>query len=198
MFTLLNTPEHTMSDTKKKHPSRVLAPGRPPGSKKDGSSSPAWTRRNEFGPILRELRGEAEYSLRAAAEKVGVSFSYLAKLEQGKVKRPPDLLLLTRLADIYGADPVEVMTQAGLRIDILPPLTVESGASQFARMLRVYAHDNKLSEVPDPTIFGERQRMIIWGLMEWATRRGHEWKRLVGLPGSEGNVLVPKTEGEES
>jgi len=112
-----------MPDTKTKPPTRVLSPGRPPGSKRNGSGSPAWKRRDEFGPILRGLRGEAEYSLRAAAEKVGVSFSYLAKLEQGKVKRPPDLLLLTRLADIYGADPVGLMKQAGLRIDILPPLT---------------------------------------------------------------------------
>jgi len=69
---------------------------------------------DKFGDRIRELRNAKGYSLRQLAPLVGVGFSYLSKVENGK----PDFdgsaseSLIHRLADVLEADEEELLLLA--------------------------------------------------------------------------------------
>ncbi len=66
----------------------------------------------EFGTRLRELRKQAGLSQRELANKIGVSFSYLSKIENG-VMPPPSERVILRLAEVLNADKDGLMLLAG-------------------------------------------------------------------------------------
>ena len=66
----------------------------------------------KFGARLKELREQAGLSQRELADKVGVNFTYLSKIESG-VMPPPSERVILRLAEVFGADRDELMTLAG-------------------------------------------------------------------------------------
>jgi transcriptional regulator with XRE-family HTH domain len=98
-----------------------------------------WEARASFGPYLRGLRDAARLSLRAAAEEMGVSFSYLSKLETGEKPTPPSLKVLQRMARLYGRDLRELMHEAGFRFETSPELDALE-ESLDARFLRLVTH----------------------------------------------------------
>ena len=69
---------------------------------------------NIFGDRVRELRKSKGYSLRELAPKVGVGFTYLSKIETGKLDfgESPSASLIHRLADALDADEDELMLAA--------------------------------------------------------------------------------------
>ncbi len=66
----------------------------------------------QFGKRLRELRILAGLTQRELAEKIGVDFSYLSKIENG-VLPPPSEKVILRLAEALNADKDELITLAG-------------------------------------------------------------------------------------
>ena len=70
-----------------------------------------------FGVRLRRWRQAKGLSLRAAADRLEVAFSYLQKLETGARARPPSIALLQRTAPVYGQSPASVA--AAVRGEIL-------------------------------------------------------------------------------
>lgn len=66
----------------------------------------------EFGARLRELRKQASLSQRELANRVGVNFTYLSKIESG-VMPPPSEKVILRLAEALNADKDELLTLAG-------------------------------------------------------------------------------------
>jgi len=66
----------------------------------------------QFGKRLRELRIQAGLTQRELAEKIGVDFSYLSKIENG-VLPPPSEKAILRLAEALNADRDELITLAG-------------------------------------------------------------------------------------
>ncbi len=66
----------------------------------------------QFGKRLRELRIKARLTQRELAEKVGVDFSYLSKLENG-VLPPPSEKVILKLAEILHTDKDELIILAG-------------------------------------------------------------------------------------
>ncbi|MES2643867.1 MAG: helix-turn-helix transcriptional regulator [Myxococcota bacterium] len=76
-----------------------------------------WEQRAGFGPYLRGLRESARLSLRAAAEDLGLSYSYLSMMETGAKSNPPSIKLLRRIADVYARDLREVLAEAGFEVD---------------------------------------------------------------------------------
>jgi tetratricopeptide (TPR) repeat protein len=66
----------------------------------------------EFGTRLRELRKQVGLSQRELADKTGVHFSYLSKIESG-VMPPPSTQVILRLAEVLNADKDELMLLAG-------------------------------------------------------------------------------------
>lgn len=86
-----------------------------------------------FGDRLRELRQKKGLSQRALAEKVGVDFSYLSKIETGKAGYLPGADTIRALAQALGEDPLELLALA----EKAPP-EVESfaGTAQARKFLR--------------------------------------------------------------
>lgn len=69
---------------------------------------------NAFGDRIRELRKSKGYSLRKLAPMVGVGFSYLSKVERGRLDfdGSPSESLIHRLADVLEADEEELLLLA--------------------------------------------------------------------------------------
>ena len=69
---------------------------------------------DKFGDRIRELRKAKNYSLRQLAPLVGVGFSYLSKVENGKLDFDGSASesLIHRLADILDADEEELLLLA--------------------------------------------------------------------------------------
>jgi transcriptional regulator with XRE-family HTH domain len=53
----------------------------------------------EIGKKLKLLRKEKKWSQREVAEKIDVNFTYISKIENGRI---PSLTILKKLADLYG------------------------------------------------------------------------------------------------
>lgn len=117
-------------------PTEITLKNPPPGSKPVGVSNFMWEACTSFGPYLRGLRAAARFSLRAASEEMGVSFSYLAKLETGEKSSPPTLKVLKRIAEVYGRDLREVMHEAGFVFETPEDLDAMEG-SLDARFIRL-------------------------------------------------------------
>ena len=67
---------------------------------------------HEFGARLRELRKQANLTLRELANRAGVNFTYLSKIESGAMPPPSEKVIL-QLAEILNADKDELISLAG-------------------------------------------------------------------------------------
>ena len=70
-----------------------------------------------FGQRLRQLRQGKGLTLRQLAEAVGVDFTYLSKIENGKAGYLPGAETIRSLAEALGADALELLQLA----DKVPP-----------------------------------------------------------------------------
>lgn len=71
----------------------------------------------EFGQRVRKLRKERGLTLRGLAEVVGVDFTYLSKIENGKAGYMPGADTIRSLAEELETDPLELLQLA----DKVPP-----------------------------------------------------------------------------
>src|SRR6476660_9325994 len=69
-------------------------------------------RREKFGALVRREREAKEIGLREMAKKIGVSPTYLSKIERGDFD-PPAEDKVRRIAEIIGHDPDELLALAG-------------------------------------------------------------------------------------
>ena len=65
-----------------------------------------------FGERLRELRKEKGLTLRELAEKAGIDFTYLSKIENGRIPYTPAADTIRQLADVLKVDSIELLTLA--------------------------------------------------------------------------------------
>ena len=106
---------------------------------------------NEFGRRLRELRKEAGMSQREVAQKVGVDFTYLSKIESG-VMSPPSEKVITKLARVLDANRDELITLAGKVPSDLALILKDKEVLQFLRsgkrdkILRSFRQEEKSEE----------------------------------------------------
>lgn len=110
----------------------------------------------KFGERLRELRKERGLTLRALAESVGVDFSYLSKIENGKAGYLPGADTIRALADALEADALELLELA----DKVPP-----EMERFAGNARARRFLQRAQEIASPddwdallNVLEERQR----------------------------------------
>lgn len=61
------------------------------------------TEPRRLGPLLRRIREDAGISLKSAGPDLDVDYTYLSKIENGRVLPSADLL--QRLAEYFGVDP---------------------------------------------------------------------------------------------
>jgi HTH-type transcriptional regulator, competence development regulator len=83
----------------------------------------------EFGERLRELRRDRGLTLRALAAAVGVDFTYLSKIENGRAGYLPGADTIRGLAEALNADPLELLQLA----DKVPPEMQALASNAHAR-----------------------------------------------------------------
>jgi transcriptional regulator with XRE-family HTH domain len=96
-----------------------------------------------FGRRLRKLRTQKGLTLRALAEAVGVDFSYLSKIENGRAGYLPGADNIRALAATLGADPLELLELAGK----VPPEVESLASSPQAR--RFYQRAQEIASPED-------------------------------------------------
>jgi HTH-type transcriptional regulator, competence development regulator len=94
-----------------------------------------------FGPWLRDKRKEKGLSQRALAGKIGISFSYLSKIESGEMP-PPSSETLEALGKELGLDSLTMHLQAGT-VTPLVKLIFMYGLSPeaYCKMVSICADD---------------------------------------------------------
>ena len=85
-----------------------------------------------FGTKLRELREQAGLSQREVANRVGINFSYLSKIESGAISAPSEQVLL-RLAEVLDTNTDELMILAGKIPPDIAQILKNPTALQFLR-----------------------------------------------------------------
>lgn len=156
----------------------------PPNAQKLGTAEVLWTHRPTFGPYLRGLRDQAGLSLRAASADLGLSYSYLSKLETGSKSAPPSLKLLQRLADVYCRDLRELMHEAGFTLNTPPEVDarMEGVDERFRRLVlndavRPMRMDERVIELIPELV--KRQWIDFAYRLEAALREGETVTRLM-------------------
>ena len=99
-----------------------------------------------FPDRLRELRRAARLSQRALAERVGVDFTYLSKIENGRVEPPSEGVLqriAKELADKLGRDETELADELITLAGKIPSDLAEtlSRNPEVVRLLRSVGSD---------------------------------------------------------
>lgn len=88
-----------------------------------------------FGIMLRNWRAERKMGLRTLADKVGMSFTYLAKIERGELGPPSEGLLL-RLARALGRPSGELLN-AAKRLSADMVRVAQRHPTRYAQLLRI-------------------------------------------------------------
>jgi transcriptional regulator with XRE-family HTH domain len=95
-----------------------------------------------FGHNLRELRRAKGVSQRELAEKVGVDFSYISKVENDRLP-PPAADTIVKICEELGFPPDELLASIGkMPTDVKERLSTSTAALEFVRQ----AHEMKLTE----------------------------------------------------
>lgn len=95
-----------------------------------------WNPNPHFAAFLRKSREDAGLSIRQAAPHLGVSAAYISRLETGGYASAPSVDRLFKMADLYAVDRAEMLTQAGVRVDVPEDAKVEDTTeAEFAAML---------------------------------------------------------------
>lgn len=97
---------------------------------------------NEFGLRIRELRKKKGLTQQQLAGQVGLDFTYLSKIETGRVG-PPSQEKIIALANALGCDPEELLLLAKRVPESLQSVIVSSGA--IPNLLRTF-RDGGISE----------------------------------------------------
>jgi len=95
---------------------------------------------NKFGQRVRELRQQKGLTLRELAPQVGVGYSYLSKIERGRLDfgDSPSEALIHRLADVLEGDEDELLLLAH-RI----PATIAERIFDYPEIFRDLARCNE-------------------------------------------------------
>ena len=108
-----------------------------------------------FGEILRELRRSRGVSQRELAEKVGVDFSYISKVENDRLP-PPAADTIVRICDVLGVRPNDLLALTGkMPTDVKEMLSASPAAQQFVRQ----AQEMKLTDEEWQTLTRRLKRL---------------------------------------
>ncbi|MAS35513.1 MAG: XRE family transcriptional regulator [Anaerolineaceae bacterium] len=70
-----------------------------------------------FGDTIKDLRKQRRMTQRDLAERLGVNFTYISKIENGKLDVLPSEELIRRIAQILGANAEDLLDLAG-KLDV--------------------------------------------------------------------------------
>ena len=86
-----------------------------------------------FGEVLRDLRRSAGLSQRDLADKAALDFSYISKLENGRIP-PPAADTIVKLCEIMGVAPEPLLSLTGkFPSDVQQAVSASTAAQEFLR-----------------------------------------------------------------
>lgn len=86
-----------------------------------------------LGEYIKELRRQRHLTQRQLAEKAGVDFSYLSKIENNRLEHTPSIKTLQDLARILEVDELELMELANKVPPVLEAIARDKDAMRFFR-----------------------------------------------------------------
>jgi HTH-type transcriptional regulator, competence development regulator len=86
-----------------------------------------------LGQRIRGLRKQKSLTQRQLAELAGIDFSYLSKIESGKLEHTPSVRTLQDIARALGVDELELMELADKLPSVLEPIARNQEALRFFR-----------------------------------------------------------------
>lgn len=86
-----------------------------------------------FGQHVRALRRTRSLTQRQVAERAGIDFSYLSKIENDRLEHTPSIKTLQDLARIFEVDELELMAQANKLPPVFQAITRDQDALRFFR-----------------------------------------------------------------
>lgn len=96
-----------------------------------------------FGQRIRELRHERKLTLRQLAESTGVDFTYLSKIENGRVPYTPAVETIRSLASALNVDVVDLLQTANKLPEELRSISKSVQARRFfARASEIASPDD--------------------------------------------------------
>jgi transcriptional regulator with XRE-family HTH domain len=110
---------------------------------KELNLSYARNRMSEFGTRIRDARRERGLSLRALAERIGVNFTYLSKIEAGEMDPPSEEKILA-IARELEVESDELFILAQKMPDELTRAALQTHVPQILRMVKGLSEDEKL------------------------------------------------------
>ncbi len=91
---------------------------------------------SDFGTALKNLRKERRITQRDLAQKVGVDFTYISKIETGAFINPPSVALIEKIAKALDTDAEELILLAKKIPDTLRETIVDDDlAAAFLRKI---------------------------------------------------------------
>jgi transcriptional regulator with XRE-family HTH domain len=86
-----------------------------------------------FGERVKELRLARRYSQRALAAKAGLDYTYLSKIENGRLEHTPSIRTIQGLALGLGVDELELMNLANKVPAVFESIARDRDALRFFR-----------------------------------------------------------------
>ena len=86
-----------------------------------------------FGERIKALRRQSELTQRALAQKAGIDFTYLSKIENDRLEHTPSLKTLRDLARALDVDELELMDYADKVPPVLQEIARDRDALRFFR-----------------------------------------------------------------
>lgn len=97
-----------------------------------------------FGEMLRRLRAQHNISQRDLAERVGIDFTYISKIENGSEQAPSEEVLI-KMAEVFSVNKYDLIISAGKTpSDFSWVIRVDEEAQKYLR--DKVEHWNKIKE----------------------------------------------------
>ncbi len=98
-----------------------------------------------FGGTIKELRGKCRMTQRVLAEQLDVNFTYISKIESGKLEVLPSENLIRSMAKILGVNPDELLDLAG-KLDLKRIQRVAMDTPKAGTVLRRIQQKEKITD----------------------------------------------------
>jgi transcriptional regulator with XRE-family HTH domain len=86
-----------------------------------------------FGQYIKELRNQRGLTQRGLAEKAGVDFTYLSKIENDRLEHTPSIKTLQDLAQVLEIDELQLMEKANKLPPPFKAIASDKNALRFFR-----------------------------------------------------------------
>lgn len=98
----------------------------------------------DFGTKLKQLRKERRITQRDLADRTGIDFTYISKMENGKLENPPSEKTITNIAKSLGTDAEELLLLAQkVPLGIKDTIINDKLATAFLRKIPTMTNDQR-------------------------------------------------------